>query len=101
MIRMSEHPLQQGHTPTGHRSSVTAFVIFYHPDSYVYAMNLNGCYLGSHAIDVSSVTKEKMQEMFNRHKPKTFSEKQDLVSKDKHTSRHKSKKRLRVYCGGS
>uniref|UniRef100_A0A674DZ36 RNA binding motif protein 12Ba n=1 Tax=Salmo trutta TaxID=8032 RepID=A0A674DZ36_SALTR len=38
----------------------TAFVIFNQTEDYIYALNLNGCHVGSQAIDVSSVTKEKM-----------------------------------------
>ncbi|CDQ91848.1 unnamed protein product [Oncorhynchus mykiss] len=53
----------------------TAFVIFDQTEDYVYALNLNGCHVGSQAIDVSSVTKEKMQAMLStgRHhgNPKT------------------------------
>uniref|UniRef100_A0A4W5QWS7 RNA binding motif protein 12Ba n=1 Tax=Hucho hucho TaxID=62062 RepID=A0A4W5QWS7_9TELE len=50
----------------------TAFVIFDQTEDYVYALNLNGCHVGSQAIAVSSVTKEKMQAMLStgRH-PKT------------------------------
>ncbi|XP_064803457.1 RNA-binding protein 12B-like [Oncorhynchus masou masou] len=43
----------------------TAFVIFDQTEDYVYALNLNGCHVGSQAIDVSSVTKEKMQAMLS------------------------------------
>ncbi|XP_020332573.1 RNA-binding protein 12B-B-like [Oncorhynchus kisutch] len=53
----------------------TAFVIFNQTEDYVYALNLNGCHVGSQAIDLSSVTKEKMQAMLStgRHhgNPKT------------------------------
>lgn len=53
----------------------TAFVIFNQTEDYVYALNLNGCHVGSQAIEVSSVTKEKMQAMLStgRHhgNPKT------------------------------
>uniref|UniRef100_A0A8K9UU03 RNA binding motif protein 12Ba n=1 Tax=Oncorhynchus mykiss TaxID=8022 RepID=A0A8K9UU03_ONCMY len=47
----------------------TAFVIFDQTEDYVYALNLNGCHVGSQAIDVSSVTKEKMQAMLPRVRP--------------------------------
>ncbi|KAM9404645.1 RNA binding motif protein 12Ba [Salvelinus alpinus] len=43
----------------------TTFVIFDQTEDYVYALNLNGCHVGSQAIDVSSVTKEKMQAMLS------------------------------------
>ncbi|XP_053182969.1 RNA-binding protein 12B-like [Scomber japonicus] len=41
----------------------TAFIIFNHTEDYDYAMNLNGCHVGPDAIEVSSITREKMRAM--------------------------------------
>uniref|UniRef100_A0A8C6WZW4 Zgc:153215 n=1 Tax=Neogobius melanostomus TaxID=47308 RepID=A0A8C6WZW4_9GOBI len=40
-----------------------AFVIFNKRDDYDYAINLSGCHLGSHIIDVTPITKEEMRSM--------------------------------------
>uniref|UniRef100_UPI003AB01D32 RNA binding motif protein 12Ba n=1 Tax=Centroberyx gerrardi TaxID=166262 RepID=UPI003AB01D32 len=41
----------------------TAFVIFDQAEDYGYAMNLTGCHVGSDAIEVSSITRERMKAM--------------------------------------
>ncbi|KAM4600647.1 RNA binding motif protein 12Ba [Polymixia lowei] len=40
-----------------------AFVIFDHAEDYDYALNLNGCHVASQTIDVSSITRERMNAM--------------------------------------
>lgn len=66
----------------------TAFVIFDQPEDYVCAMNLNGCRVGSQTLDISSVTREKMQAMLSE----AFSPNQYIFSKGKnkaYSKRHK------------
>lgn len=41
----------------------TAFAIFHHIEDFDYAMNLTGCHVGSHVIEVSSVTRMMMRKM--------------------------------------
>lgn len=44
----------------------TAFLIFNCTEDYDYAMNLTGCHVGSAAIEVSSITRDKMRDMMAR-----------------------------------
>ncbi|XP_041708936.2 RNA-binding protein 12B isoform X1 [Coregonus clupeaformis] len=66
----------------------TAFVVFDQTEDYIYALNLNGCHVGSQAIDVSSVSKEKMQAMLStgRHhgNPKTTPAVSERSEEEKH-----------------
>lgn len=55
----------------------TAFVIFDQPEDYVHAMNLNGCRVGPQTLDISSITREKMQAMLSE----AFSPNQYIFSK--------------------
>ncbi|XP_018541723.1 RNA binding motif protein 12Ba [Lates calcarifer] len=48
----------------------TAFLIFNCTEDYDYAMNLTGCHVGSNAIKVSSVTREKMRDMMAKTHPR-------------------------------
>ncbi|KAL3060259.1 hypothetical protein OYC64_014760 [Pagothenia borchgrevinki] len=52
----------------GNRSA-TAFLIFECTEDYDYAMNLNGCHVGSNTIEVSSITKKTMKEMMGKTLP--------------------------------
>ncbi|KAK2815121.1 hypothetical protein Q7C36_023387 [Tachysurus vachellii] len=46
----------------------TAFIIFTRPEDYTLAMNMNGTAVGSHTIDVSSITKEKMKDLMSQNR---------------------------------
>ncbi|KAM3615198.1 uncharacterized protein V6R79_024773 [Siganus canaliculatus] len=48
----------------------TAFLIFDCAEDYEYALNLNGCHVGSDTIEVSSVTKTAMRDMMIRVHPR-------------------------------
>ncbi|XP_039972751.1 RNA binding motif protein 12Ba isoform X2 [Xiphias gladius] len=48
----------------------TAFLIFNRIEDYDYALNLTGCHVGSEAIVVSSITKEKMRDMMTKTHPR-------------------------------
>lgn len=50
----------------------TAFLIFNCTEDYDYAMNLTGCHVGSAAIEVSSITKEKMRDMMAKTHPRNI-----------------------------
>ncbi|XP_029928031.1 RNA binding motif protein 12Ba [Myripristis murdjan] len=41
----------------------TAFLTLDRTEDYDYALNLNGCHVGSQAIEVSAITKERMEDM--------------------------------------
>lgn len=43
-----------------------AFIIFSKREDYDYAINLSGCHVGSHAIDVKHITKEQMNSMMDK-----------------------------------
>ncbi|XP_041649568.1 RNA binding motif protein 12Ba [Cheilinus undulatus] len=64
--------------PDGNRTD-TAFIIFKNTADYDYAMNLNGCHVGSSAIEVTSVTKSMMKEMMA--KTSHSNQKEDTNSK--------------------
>ncbi|KAF3839788.1 hypothetical protein F7725_018505 [Dissostichus mawsoni] len=55
----------------GNRSA-TAFLIFECTEDYDYAMNLNGCHVGSDTIEVSSITKKTMKEMMAKTLPRSL-----------------------------
>ncbi|XP_033958605.1 RNA binding motif protein 12Ba [Pseudochaenichthys georgianus] len=55
----------------GNRSA-TAFLIFECTEDYDYAMNLNGCHVGSDIIEVSSITKKMMKEMMAKTLPRSL-----------------------------
>ncbi|XP_010778192.1 RNA binding motif protein 12Ba [Notothenia coriiceps] len=55
----------------GNRSA-TAFLIFECTEDYDYAMNLNGCHVGSDTIEVSSITKKRMKEMMAKTLPRSL-----------------------------
>lgn len=44
----------------------TVFIIFTKPEEYTLAMNMNGSVVGSQPIDVSSITKEKLNDLMHR-----------------------------------
>ncbi|XP_053288620.1 RNA binding motif protein 12Ba [Pleuronectes platessa] len=48
----------------------TAFLIFNRIEDNDYAINLNGCHVGSAIIEVSSVTQEKMKDMMAKTNPR-------------------------------
>lgn len=47
----------------------TAFLIFNCIEDYNYAINLNGCHIGSAMVEVLSITRKKMKDMMVKHKP--------------------------------
>ncbi|XP_068180384.1 RNA binding motif protein 12Ba [Antennarius striatus] len=47
----------------------TAFVIFTCAEDYDHTLNLNGCYVGSKTIEVSSITKKSMRDMIRKARP--------------------------------
>ncbi|XP_069552153.1 RNA binding motif protein 12Ba [Brachyistius frenatus] len=47
----------------------TSFLIFHCTENYNYAMNLNGCYVGSNPINISAITKAMMREMMWKTHP--------------------------------
>ncbi|XP_029360987.1 RNA binding motif protein 12Ba [Echeneis naucrates] len=47
----------------------TAFLIFNCVEDYEYAMNLNGCHLGSGTIEVTLITKKMMRDMMSKAHP--------------------------------
>ncbi|XP_035528380.1 RNA binding motif protein 12Ba [Morone saxatilis] len=50
----------------------TAFLFFNRVEDFDYAMNLNGCHVGSDAIEVSSITKKMMRDMMAKAHPKNL-----------------------------
>lgn len=56
----------------------TAFLIFNCTEDYEYAMNLTGCHVGSAAIEVSSITKEKMRDMMAKTHSRNIINRQEV-----------------------
>lgn len=50
----------------------TAFLIFNQTEDFDYAMNLNGCHVGSGVIKVSSITREEMNAMIAETRPRNL-----------------------------
>lgn len=57
-----------------------AFLLFNSLEDYNYALNLSGCHVGSHVIEVSSITKEEMKTML-RTSSKPMGQKQKQIKK--------------------
>ncbi|XP_053182968.1 RNA binding motif protein 12Ba [Scomber japonicus] len=68
----------------------TAFIIFNHTEDYDYAMNLNGCHVGPDAIEVSSITREKLRAMVAKTKPWSLHQYLKLDRKRKLIGKRKS-----------
>lgn len=49
-----------------------AFVMFNKREDYDYAINLSGCHVGSHTINVTPTTKEEMRSMMDKYKSATL-----------------------------
>ncbi|XP_070767945.1 RNA binding motif protein 12Ba [Enoplosus armatus] len=68
----------------------TAFLFFNCTEDYDYAMNLTGCHVGSHAIEVSSITKERMRDMMAKTHPRSFKHGLKTDTKKKPNRKRKS-----------
>lgn len=68
----------------------TAFLIFNCTEDYDYAMNLTGCHVGPAAIEVSSITKEKMRDMMAKTHPRNIINRQEMDKKKKLNQKRKS-----------
>lgn len=52
--------------PHKNEQTSTVFIIFTKPEEYTLVMNMNGSVVGSQPIDVSSITKEKLNDLMHR-----------------------------------
>ncbi|CAK6960645.1 RNA binding motif protein 12Ba [Scomber scombrus] len=68
----------------------TAFIMFNHTEDYDYAMHLNGCHVGPDAIEVLSITREKMRSMVAKTKPRSLNQHLKLDRKRKLIGKRKS-----------
>eukprot|EP00064_Thunnus_orientalis_P003087 superscaffoldBa00000245_g3095 len=68
----------------------TAFLIFNQNEDYDYAMNLNGCHVGPDAIEVSSITREKMKDMMAKTHPRNLNQCLKMDTKRKPIGKRKS-----------
>lgn len=68
----------------------TAFLIFNKVEDYDYAMNLNGCHVGPDAIEVSSITRQKMRYMMAKTHPRSLNHNPKIDAKTKLIGKRKS-----------
>ncbi|CAK6960642.1 RNA-binding protein 12B-like [Scomber scombrus] len=73
----------------GNRTDI-AFIIFNHTEDYDYAMNLNGCHVGHDAIEVSSITREKMRAMVAKTYSRSLNQRLKMGVKRKPFGKRKS-----------
>lgn len=65
----------------------TAFIIFKHEADYDYAVNLNGCHVGSSAIEVTAITRFIMRDMMAKTHPRNQKFNSKIVTKSRTNQR--------------